>query len=125
VIVNFPLLGGTIKQLEENHDPLTEFVVQGNCEYPAIGRRLLRASMLQGGSGYLISRFGTRQLASRSENLIAHGHVMRIIFWLRFCAAWEFREKPWQVVCFLEQTLSGEIEGFFWERHIRHCQPAT
>jgi hypothetical protein len=56
VIVNFPLLGGTMKQLRENHDPLTEFVAQGNCEYPVIGRRLLRTPMLQGGSGYLISR---------------------------------------------------------------------
>jgi hypothetical protein len=57
--INFPKLWPFLDRLESRYDPLNEVVFLGNC-IPA-GRP--SRSFLQGGSGYLLSRFSASRIA--------------------------------------------------------------
>jgi hypothetical protein len=70
VIINFPLLRGVITELGEHRDPTREAIYAGNCIN--VERGPVRRPFLQGGSGYLMSRFGCQQLAGQSKVLMLH-----------------------------------------------------
>jgi hypothetical protein len=60
VVINVPALAPLIAAMEERHRPLCEFVAKGNCMTgTSYGEEI---PFLQGGAGYLLSRFACRQL---------------------------------------------------------------
>ena len=63
-IINFRALGPFMTDLEQRHNPLTEFVFLANCV--RLGERMFP----QGGSGYFISRRAVEVLAPLSERIL-------------------------------------------------------
>jgi hypothetical protein len=60
VVINVPRLVPLIAALEERYNPLREFVAKGNCMTgTSYGQEI---PFLQGGAGYLLSRFACHQL---------------------------------------------------------------
>jgi hypothetical protein len=60
VVINVPRLASLISVMEERSNPLREFVAKGNCMTgTSYGQEI---PFLQGGAGYLLSRFACQQL---------------------------------------------------------------
>jgi hypothetical protein len=112
-----------MKQLEEKYDPLTEIVIQGYCKSLAWGCRGFLTPMLQGGSGYLISRFGTQQLASTSEYLIVHGHDCEDQFLAEVLRGMGFSGRAMTSAMFLGATIKRRDRRLFLGKAYQYSQP--
>jgi hypothetical protein len=60
VLINFDLLPAYIREMERTHDPLTEFVIRGDCMYHG-------PTYPQGGAGVLFSRHAIERLIPMSH----------------------------------------------------------
>jgi hypothetical protein len=56
--------------------------------------------------------------------LIVYGHGYEDHFLVEVLRDMGISGRPMASNMFLGHPFSGEIESFFWERHIRHSQPA-